>query len=49
VLPAEAVDRPRAAAGAIIMASPEFQRFLKDAGASLILKPAADGASATVN
>jgi len=26
------VDRLRAAAGTIIMASPEFQRLLKDAG-----------------
>jgi len=32
VLPDEAVDRLRAAAGRIIMASPEFQRLLKDAG-----------------
>ena len=32
VLPDEAVDRLRAAAGTIIMASPEFQRLLKDAG-----------------
>ncbi len=39
VLPAEAVDRLRAAAGTIIMASPEFQRLLKDVGAR-ILPPA---------
>ena len=32
VLPPEAVDRLRAAAGTIIMASPEFQRLLKDVG-----------------
>ena len=32
VLPDEAVDRLRAAAGTIIMASPDFQRLLKDAG-----------------
>jgi NTE family protein len=32
VLPDEAVDRLRAAAGTIIMASPEFQRLLKDTG-----------------
>ena len=36
VLPAEAVDRLRAAAGTIILASPEFQRLLKDAGARVI-------------
>jgi NTE family protein len=47
VLPAEAVDRLRAAAGTIIMASPEFQRFLKDAGGKLIVGPAAGGAPAT--
>ena len=33
VLPPEAVDRLRAAAGTIILASPEFQRLLKDVGA----------------
>ncbi len=32
VLPDEAVDRLRAAAGTIIMASPEFQRLLRDTG-----------------
>jgi NTE family protein len=48
VLPAEAVDRLRAAAGTIIMASPEFQRFLEEAGAKLIVEPAAGGAPATV-
>jgi NTE family protein len=44
VLPAEAVDRLRAAAGTIIAASPEFQRLLKDAGARIMndaAKPAA--------
>ena len=35
-LPPEAVDRLRAAAGTIILASPEFQRVLKDAGATLV-------------
>jgi NTE family protein len=35
VLPAEAVDRLRAAAGKIIAESPEFQRLLKDAGAKI--------------
>jgi NTE family protein len=34
-LPPEAVDRLRAAAGTIILASPEFQRLLKDAGARI--------------
>jgi len=32
VLPAEAVDRLRAAAGQIVLASPEFQRLLRDTG-----------------
>jgi NTE family protein len=36
VLPPEAVDRLRAAAGTIIMASPEFQRLLKDVGAKVV-------------
>ncbi len=45
VLPAEAVDRLRAAAGTIIMASPEFQRLLKDVGARVVPAPPA-GASA---
>jgi NTE family protein len=36
VLPDEAVDRLRAAAGTIILASPEFQRLLKDVGAKVI-------------
>jgi NTE family protein len=35
VLPAEAVDRLRAAAGTIILANPEFQRLLKDLGATI--------------
>jgi NTE family protein len=39
VLPPEAVDRLRAAAGTIIQASPEFARLLKDAGAKLIPGP----------
>jgi NTE family protein len=49
VLPAEAVDRLRAAAGTMIMASPEFQRFLKEAGAKLIVGPAAGGNPATAH
>jgi NTE family protein len=36
VLPDEAVDRLRAAAGTIIMDSPEFQRLLKDVGAKIV-------------
>ncbi len=39
VLPAEAVDRLRAAAGTIIMASPEFQRLVKDMGARILAEP----------
>ena len=35
VLPSEAVDRLRAAAGTIIMDSPEFKRLLKDLGAKV--------------
>jgi NTE family protein len=46
VLPAEAVDRLRAAAGTIILASPEFQRVLKDVGAKVIADPAAGAAGA---
>ena len=41
VLPAEAVDRLRAAAGTIILASPEFQRLLKDLGTNLVTIPVA--------
>jgi NTE family protein len=36
VLPPEAVDRLRAAAGKIIVESPEFQRLLKDVGATIV-------------
>jgi NTE family protein len=43
VLPAEAVDRLRAAAGTIIMASPEFQRLLKDVGARVVSDKSAAG------
>ncbi len=35
VLPAEAVDRLRTAAGTIILASPEFKRLLNDVGATM--------------
>jgi len=44
VLPPEAVDRLRAAAGKIILASPEFKRLLKDAGAKIV-PPAVTSAS----
>lgn len=46
-LPAEAVDRLRAAAGTIIMASPEFQRLLKDVGAKVTVAPTATPAPGT--
>ena len=46
VLPPEAVDRLRAAAGTIIMASPEFQRLLKDVGARIVAEPS-EAAKAT--
>ena len=39
VLPPEAVDRLRAAAGKIILASPEFKRLLNDAGAMIVADP----------
>jgi NTE family protein len=46
VLPAEAVDRLRAAAGTIIVESPEFQRLLKDVGAKVVGgKPSGAGAT----
>ncbi|WP_455279685.1 patatin-like phospholipase family protein [Cupriavidus necator] len=39
-LPPEAVDRLRAAAGKIILASPDFQRLLRDVGARIMAEPA---------
>ena len=39
VLPDEAVDRLRAAAGTIIRDSPEFQRLLNDVGAKVVPEP----------
>ena len=48
VLPAEAVDRLRAAAGTIIMDSPEFKRLLKDVGAKIVAPPPAAGGPATL-
>ena len=47
VLPAEAVDRLRAAAGTIIAASPEFQRLLKDAGGKVVANPLTSGNTAS--
>ena len=49
VLPPEAVDRLRAAAGTIIMDSPEFQRLLKDLGARIVAAPPSTGSPATVH
>jgi NTE family protein len=46
VLPPEAVDRLRKAAGTIIMDSPEFQRLLKDVGAKVVAEPSAGGGPA---
>jgi len=39
VLSDEAVDRLRAAAGRIMMDSPDFQRLLKDLGAKIVAEP----------
>jgi NTE family protein len=39
VLPPEAVDRLRAAAGKILIDSPDFQRLLKDIGARIVDSP----------
>jgi len=47
VLSDEAVDRLRAAAGKIIMDSPEFQRLLNEIGARIVDKPSATNATAT--
>ncbi len=43
VLPPEAVDRLRAAAGTIILESPEFKRLLRDVGATMVAVPPAIG------
>jgi NTE family protein len=48
VLPDEAVDRLRAAAAQIIMASPEFQRLLKDVGARIVTDTPGEGAAVAV-
>jgi len=42
VLPGKAVDRLRAAAGKIIMESPEFQRLQKDVGITVVPSPVAN-------
>ena len=47
VLPPEAVDRLRAAAGTIILSSPEFQRLLKDVGTNLVTVPGTSPTPAT--
>ncbi|MGA8054076.1 MAG: heme-binding protein [Burkholderiales bacterium] len=47
VLPDEAVDRLRAAAGKLIMDSPEFQRLLRDVGARVV-EPPPSGSSKAV-
>jgi NTE family protein len=49
VLPAEAVDRLRAAAGAILMDSPDFKRLLKDVGARVVAEPPARRSPATAH
>jgi len=47
VLPEEAVDRLRAAAATIIMASPEFQRLLKEVGARIAPEPSSVGSTSS--
>lgn len=47
VLSAESVDRLRAAAGTIIMASPEFQQLLKDVGATIVHEQASTSTAAS--
>jgi NTE family protein len=43
VLPAEAVDRLRAAAGTIVLESPDFRRYLKDLGDRIVKTPTPAG------
>lgn len=45
VLPPEAVDRLRAAAGTIIRTSPEFKRLMQDAGVTIIAEPPTSGSA----
>src|SRR5450631_1579855 len=47
VLPPQAVDRLRAAAGTIILSSPEFQQLLKDVGTNLVTVPGTSPTPAT--
>lgn len=47
-LSGEEVDRLRAAAGKIIMASPDFQRLLQDVGARIVADPPRAGAATAV-
>ena len=47
-LPDEAVDRLRAAAGKIIMESPDFQRLMKDVGVRIVAAPPRSGAATAV-
>ena len=49
VLPPEAVDRLCAAAGTILMDSPEFKRLLEDVGARVVAAPPATGRPATAH
>ena len=49
VLPDEAVDRLRAAAGRIIEASPEFRRLLKDTGARILAPSPVQGTGASAS
>ena len=46
VLPPEAVDRLRAAAGTIMLESPDFQRYLKDLGDRVVKTPTPAGGPA---
>ena len=49
VLPPEAVDRLRAAAGTIMKSSPEFQRLLNDMDAKIVAEPPAAEGPATAH
>jgi NTE family protein len=49
VLPPEAVDRLRAAAGTIMKSSPEFQRLLNDMGGKIVAEPPAAEGPATAH
>ena len=46
VLPPEAVDRLRAAAGTIVLQAPEFKRLLQETGARAVEAPASRAATA---